>query len=527
MTIAGRFTRPFRMIVRGVIALSLALIGMVALSAAASAHSDAVASGVSCASPLGTGYVITWTVSNEWDLSEAGTVTALTGGVATLHATTFSIAAQDDYAATHPSRAATAPYLTAELTQQLPATASGVITLTTYATWADGIHAMDSGTAELPLNCGPAPVPGVVFSPASQSIAGHIYLCDNSHPSTTEIPGGTLASTGPQTLGASPNPLPVTKVAPGTYTMTATPPPGYVLVACGGASSLNSGGTSATEGVVVPVGGSGVGIFYVTNSAPSLSLVKYASQSSFDAAGQTINYDYVVTNTGDVTLAAIEVVDAHVGLNGLSCPDSTLAPAATETCSATYQVTAADVSAGSITNTATAQGLPTGALTPISSSPSSVTVPFGSLIILKQVCGSEVAADCGAGGSGPWLSSVDLAQGDTAYWRVTVTNTGATALANVTVNDPLAPGCDTTGVTLAVGASASTYCALADITGTTLNVATGSYAGELPPFPSSSAQVEDTPAPSTSASVVAVTPIATSGSLATLVPVVQAPAVTG
>jgi uncharacterized repeat protein (TIGR01451 family) len=156
-----------------------------------------------------------------------------------------------------------------------------------------------------------------------------------------------------------------------------------------------------------------------------------------------------------------------------------------------------------------------------------VTVPYAAIGILKQVCGTEVATACGPGGSGPWLSSVDIPQGDTAYWKVTVTNTGDTPLSGVTVSDPLAPGCDISAATLAVGASLSTYCSSPDVTATVRNVATASFAGELPPFASSSAQVEDTAAPKTLASVLPIAPISTSGALDVLVPASVAPAVTG
>ena len=108
--------------------------------------------------------------------------------------------------------------------------------------------------------------------------------------------------------------------------MTATPPPDYLLVACGGSSGPASGGNTATEGVTVPAGGSGVGIFYVTNTAPALTLVKSAAQSSYDATGQTIDYDYLVTNTGNVALSGVGIIDAHAGLAGLSCPAPVLAP---------------------------------------------------------------------------------------------------------------------------------------------------------------------------------------------------------
>jgi uncharacterized repeat protein (TIGR01451 family) len=529
-----RFAHVFGRLAQVGLAASLVLLGLVAFTTVASAHNDTIVGVSSCSSPLGSGYTVSWTVANNWDMSEAGAVTSVTGGLTTLHATTFTIAAQDAaYATSKTSRGATLPYLTAALTQNLPASASGVITLTTSSTWADGFHAIDSGTAELSnLHCGATSLPAsIVAPPASlpivQSIAAHIYLCNDTVPTATEVPGGTLASTGPQTLGSSPNPLPSTEVAPGGYVVTATPPPGYVLVACGGTSFPVSGGTGATEAVAVPAGGSGVGIFYVTNVAPALTLVKSATEASFYAAGETINYDYLITNTGNVTLGVVGVVDAHAGLTGLSCPDPTLAAGASETCSATYQVTPADVSAGSVVNTATAQGTPPGVATPINSLPSSVTVPFAAIGILKQVCGTEMATACGPGGHGPWLSSVDIPQGDAAYWKVTVTNTGDAPITNVTVSDPLAPACDTSGATLAVGASLSTYCSSPDISATVLNVATASFAGEQPPFASSSAQVEDTPAPKTLASVLPVAPISTSGALDVLVPASEAPAVTG
>jgi len=99
--------------------------------------------------------------------------------------------------------------------------------------------------------------------PVSQTIAGHIYLCANSAPTTTEQSGGTLAASGPTTVSATPNPLAPVPVNAGGYTMTATPPAGYTLVACTGSSTPDSSGSTATESVTVPSGGAGVGIFYV------------------------------------------------------------------------------------------------------------------------------------------------------------------------------------------------------------------------------------------------------------------------
>jgi hypothetical protein len=107
-----------------------------------------------------------------------------------------------------------------------------------------------------------ATVPGC--GPPS-TIAGHIYLCAaTGAPTTTEIPAGTLAVTGPQTISPQPNPLSPTTVPAGSYTMTAGAPSGYMLVPCGGSAVVGSSGSTASESVVVPPGGSAVGIFYAT-----------------------------------------------------------------------------------------------------------------------------------------------------------------------------------------------------------------------------------------------------------------------
>ena len=50
------------------------------------------------------------------------------------------------------------------------------------------------------------------------------------------------------------------------------------------------------------------------------------------------------------------VNDSLIPSADVSCPDSTLAPGASETCTASYTVTQADVDNGSVTNTATASG---------------------------------------------------------------------------------------------------------------------------------------------------------------------------
>jgi uncharacterized repeat protein (TIGR01451 family) len=92
------------------------------------------------------------------------------------------------------------------------------------------------------------------------------------------------------------------------------------------------------------------------NQAPAIAIVKTASQSTFSGSGQMITYTYVVTNTGNVTLSGVTVTDPMPGLSAISCPATALAPGATQTCTASYTTTKADVNAGMAANVGTATG---------------------------------------------------------------------------------------------------------------------------------------------------------------------------
>ena len=80
----------------------------------------------------------------------------------------------------------------------------------------------------------------------------------------------------------------------------------------------------------------------------------------FAAANDTISYEYLVRNTGNVSLAGPVTVDDDK--TSVICPaltttgnlDNMLNPGESISCTAEYRVTAEDVTAGSITNTATA-----------------------------------------------------------------------------------------------------------------------------------------------------------------------------
>jgi hypothetical protein len=238
---------------KAVAATALASAGLVFFAVPAFAHNNVVTGTATCASGSTGGFDITWTVANDFNLSEVATVTSATGGVSTVSGSPAHIVAS-------PGK----PFKSATLTQVLPASTTGPATLAVKGVWSDKFITSDTGSTPLPTGCPPPP---------TQSLSGHIYLCPGgTSPTTTEVPGGTIGATGPQTVASGANPLLPTNVAAGQYTISATAPTGYQLVVCNGSSTVASGGHSATEAVTVPVGGQGNGVFYVTTvPAPAVS----------------------------------------------------------------------------------------------------------------------------------------------------------------------------------------------------------------------------------------------------------------
>ena len=119
-----------------------------------------------------------------------------------------------------------------------------------------------------------------------------------------------------------------------TATATGTPPAGPAVI---------SAPSSAT--VTIP-------------GHPVIVILKTASPTSLSRAGDTVRYRYLVTNTGNVTLADIKVNDLLRGLSAIACPSAALDPGRAMTCTASYRLTQANVNAGKVTNTATTTGTP-------------------------------------------------------------------------------------------------------------------------------------------------------------------------
>ena len=134
----------------------------------------------------------------------------------------------------------------------------------------------------------------------------------------------------------------------------------------------------------------------------------------------TLTYQFVATNDGDVPLTNVTIVDPLPGLSALSCDSTqpaTLAVDASLTCTATYVVTQADVQAGVINNTSTADSDQT---PPVPDS-ETVPVPQDASLSVDKVVDAEV-----------------ISAPQTLNYTITVVNTGNVDITNVVLTDDLA-----------------------------------------------------------------------------------------
>ena len=167
----------------------------------------------------------------------------------------------------------------------------------------------------------------------------------------------------------------------------------------------------------------------VVPSAPRISLFKTgAFNDGGDGkadAGDTISYRFTVSNTGNVSLSNITVTDPLV--NVIGGPITTLQPGSTDavTFSAVYQLTQADVDAGTVSNTASVSGTDPGGTT--------VSAIDGETTALVSTPGLALAKAGSLNDGGDGRADA----GDTIFYQFVVTNIGPTTLTDVKITDPL------------------------------------------------------------------------------------------
>ncbi len=208
-----------------------------------------------------------------------------------------------------------------------------------------------------------------------------------------------------------------TVVCTGTHVVTAADVLAGQVVNTATATALSPADTTVTSNqysVTVP-------------SRATLGLSTVATTAGPYRVGQSIGYAYTVTNTGNAPLTNVAVADNRVAK--VSCPVTSLAPAATVTCTGGYTVLLADIAAaGTLTNTATASATTAIGQTASSAAATSV-IPVAADLTLSKV-----------------VDNAKPIVGSNVVFTVTVTNLGPSIARTVVVSDPLPTG--TTGVSV-------------------------------------------------------------------------------
>lgn len=161
---------------------------------------------------------------------------------------------------------------------------------------------------------------------------------------------------------------------------------------------------------------------------PVIDLVKTGTLGGEGVAGDTVNYTFTVTNTGNVTLSGVTITDELEGLSDITFGQwpgaaGVLAPGEQVTATASYVLTQADVDAGSVDNIATTTGNPpTG--DPVEDD-DDVTVPVTPGPAIDLLKSSSLPQGAGS------------VAGDHVNYTFTATNTGNVTLTDVTITDEL------------------------------------------------------------------------------------------
>ena len=303
-----------------------------------------------------------------------------------------------------------------------------------YLNTSSNVTTANSGTGNTASDTLDVIVPPAIekaFSPATIN-AGETstltFTLTNSNPASTTLNGVSFNDVFP--LGMRVADLPNSQTT-GCGTPTFNPAASDASLSFSGGSILAGGVCTVSvdvtgmggvydntsSAVTSSNGGSGnTATAQLTISGAGLVLQKSTTNTGFQASG-SIHYDYQLTNTGDITLyAPFQVADDRIGTplgTPFDCGLATsLGPDDSLTCSADYDVTAGDVTARTVTNTATATALDasTGGNT-VTSNESSVTVHLAELTLQKTTSTASYRLE-----------------GDTIHYSYTLTNTGGVTL---------------------------------------------------------------------------------------------------
>lgn len=192
-------------------------------------------------------------------------------------------------------------------------------------------------------------------------------------------------------------------------------------------ATVNSNTLTVGKEVKVPLYTQGLNLPFPSTPGSGtnpLALTVTANPTTYNQAGQTITFNYVIKNNGTTTMgpATFNVTDPLVSASAFKCggDNITLAAGATTNCSANYVITQADMNLASISNSATASASGVG-----TSSAVSVTVTKSGTALLKLTVTANPATYS--------------QQGQVVTFKYVISNNGAGPVgpAQFTVTDPL------------------------------------------------------------------------------------------
>ncbi|SFN57217.1 beta strand repeat-containing protein, partial [Dokdonella immobilis] len=252
----------------------------------------------------------------------------------------------------------------------------------------------------------------------------------------------------------------------GTYTVTAADVTTGTITNTGTGDSDETGPDN--DVLVTPIVGSPA-----LNTAKALTSNADGDASGTVTEGDVLTYTVTVTNAGNIPLTNVIVTDSLITPTGGTTPCASVPVGGTCTLIGTYTVTAADVTAGNVTNTGTGD--------------SDETPPDADTVVTPVVGSPALSTSKALTSNADGDASGTVTQGDVLTYTVTVTNTGNIPLSNVVVADSLitATGGTTPCASVPVGGTCTligTYSVTAaDVaTGTITNTGTGD-SDETPP----------------------------------------------
>jgi uncharacterized repeat protein (TIGR01451 family) len=271
-------------------------------------------------------------------------VTIAPGGQATVTAAPYVVTTANIASGVPITNSATAggatasgtPVITTASTTSTPINYAPALSLSSTAALAPGSPASIGGTINYTFtatNTGTVPLTGVAITSPLVGLSARTYVWPGA--AGTLAPGQTVTATATYVLQRA-------EVDAGVLSTTATvngsPPTGAAV--------------SATASPSVTIA-----------AAPAITLTKTATPAIAQTAGQVVTFNFVATNTGNVTLSAVAITDALPGTSAITYGTwpptaNTLLNGQTVTATATYTVTAGDVAAGTISNTASVLGTP-------------------------------------------------------------------------------------------------------------------------------------------------------------------------